>query len=477
MDCRICLALAILLPGFYSTAVQIPSSSPFSDAVGTERQLTHGPGGRILTNIGVWSPDGKWMVYDTRPDAAGERFEGSRIEAVEIATGRVVTLYETQRGAHCGVATLNLRRNQVVFILGPEDPSPDWQYCAFHRQGIIVAGPPGDGPAPPKGVWPSQNLDARDIVPPFTPGALRGGSHVHVWDASGDWVSFTYEDHVLAAFKDDGGAHDLNQRNVGVSVPARNVRVPRTNPRNHDGAYFSVLVTRTVPRPEPGSDQILRACEEGWIGTNGYVRNDGSRQRRALAFLGHTISKQRETLVEVFVADLPEDLTLAGDGPLAGTETRLPAPPRGVVQRRLTFTGARKYPGVQGPRHWLRCSPDGERIAFLMKDDDSVVQIWTVSPRGSEPVPLTRNEFPVASAFTWSPDGRRIGYVMDGSVCVSEVPSGETRRLTPKSAADLAPRPEACVFSPDGSQIAYVRRCNEGQGAFNQIFVVKVEGR
>ena len=27
----------------------------------------------------------------------------------------------------------------------------------------------------------ARNLDARDIVAPFTPGALRGGSHVHIY--------------------------------------------------------------------------------------------------------------------------------------------------------------------------------------------------------------------------------------------------------------------------------------------------------
>jgi len=44
----------------------------------------------------------------------------------------------------------------------------------------------------------ANNLDARDLTPPFTPGALRGGSHIHVWDSAGEWASFTYEDHVLA---------------------------------------------------------------------------------------------------------------------------------------------------------------------------------------------------------------------------------------------------------------------------------------
>ena len=47
-----------------------------ASAGNAERQLTRGPGGRILSNTGVWSPDGQWIVYDTRPDEAGSDFAG-----------------------------------------------------------------------------------------------------------------------------------------------------------------------------------------------------------------------------------------------------------------------------------------------------------------------------------------------------------------------------------------------------------------
>jgi Tol biopolymer transport system component len=134
----------------------------------------------------------------------------------------------------------------------------------------------------------------------------------------------------------------------------------------------------------------------------------------------------------------------------------------------LTFTADRKFPGIQGPRHWLRSSPDGSRIAFLMKDDSGVVQLWHISPKGGVPHQLTRNHFDIASAFTWSPDGKQIAHVMDNSVCVTDAASGKTHRLTPRSDDATAARPEACVFSPDGKKIAYVRRIGES----NQIFVL-----
>lgn len=418
-----------------------------------EQQITSGPGGRLLSNTRVWSPDSEWIVYDTRSDAAGSVFDGNTIKAVSLRTGEIKTLYESKNGAHCGVVMWHPRDWRVVFILGPENPTADWPYGPSHRQGVMV-----DWAKPGVAV----NLDARDLTPPFTPGALRGGSHVHVWDAAGEWVSFTYNDALVES--------DL--RDIGVSLPGHPVRVRKDNPRNHDGGFFTVIVSRTTANPRPGSDEIKRACEETWVGTNGYVRADGTRQRRALAFQGSVVTAKGETNTEVFIADLPDDLTQAGDGPLAGTRDQRPCPPKGVAQRRLTFTAQRMFPGVQGPRHWLRSSPDGSRIAFLMKDDAGLAQLWTVSPNGGQPAQLTHNPWPVASAFTWSPDGRSLAQVMDNSVFLTDAATGESRRLTERTSDETAPRPEACVFSPDGGKIAFLRRKASGGHEANQICVV-----
>ena len=453
-----------------ATAPGLPASAITIETVAaSEKQITHGPGGRVLANTGVWSPDGEWIVFDTRGDAAGEVFAGQTIQRVNVRTGEVSEVYRSQNGAHCGVPIFHPRENKVVFILGPENPTPDWQYGPFHRQGVIVK---ADSSAVPV---KTTNLDARDLTPPFTPGALRGGSHVHVWDDAGDWVSYTYEDHVLAQFTNATPTNDINLRNIGVSIPAPPVRVDHDHPRNHDGDYFSVIVTRTTAQPRPGSDEIKKAFEEAWVGTNGYLRADGTRQRRALAFQGHVVSTNHETFAEVFIADLPDDLTQPGADPIAGTETRMPGPPRGCAQRRLSFTADRKYPGLQGPRHWLRSSPDGARIACLMKDDAGVVQLWTVSPNGGPPTQITHNPWNIASTFTWGPDGKLVAHVMDNSVCVTDIASGQTRRLTARTDDVSAPRPEACVFSPDGKRVAYLRRLPEGGQSANQIFVVGVE--
>jgi hypothetical protein len=447
-----------------TVAAAAPAPTPTTPAMNAvEKQITRDRQGHLLTNIGVWSPDSSWITYDTRSDAAGEKFDADSIEIVQVQTGEVKRLYGARSAAHCGAPTFHPREHKVIFILGPEHPTPDWQYGPFHRQGVIVA-VDNPGVAVP--------LDARDLTPPFTPGALRGGSHVHVWDPEGQLVSFTYEDHVLAQFAHETAEHEINLRNIGVSVPNRPVKVDQNHPRNHDGTCFSVLVTRTTAQPEPGSDEIRKAFEEGWVGTNGYVRSDGTRQHHALAFQGWVVTSAGETISEVFLVDLPQDLTAEGDEPLAGTATRRPAPPRGTRQRRLTHTADRKFPGLQGPRHWLRSSPDGSQIACLMKDDAGVVQLWTVPPNGGSPTQLTHNASPIGSAFSWSPDGRLIAHVMDRSVCVTEVETGHTLRLTKPSDEISAPRPEACVFSPDGKKIAYVRRALDGADRFNQVFTL-----
>ena len=283
-------------------------------ALAQERQLTHAPHGHVLTNVNVWSPDSRWIVYDVR--TVDSVFDGTRIEQVEVATGKVQTLYETKNGTACGVVTYHPREPKIVFIHGPEHPTPEWNYGMTRRRGAIVdVRRPGA----------ARSLDAMNYAPPFTPGALRGGSHVHVFSPDGAWVSNTYEDEVLArlgAAAGEGGDRDFNQRNIAVSVPApaaSGVRVVRGHPRNHDGELFSVVVTRTVNRPKPGSDEISRAFEEGWVGG---VSAEG---RRSLAFLGNVTARDGREHAEVFLVELPEDLTRVGEAPIEGTATRRPA--------------------------------------------------------------------------------------------------------------------------------------------------------
>nr|CBX82576.1 Uncharacterized protein yidR [Erwinia amylovora ATCC BAA-2158] len=422
-----------------------------------EKQLTFAPRHHQLTNINVWTADSQWLVYDVRP--SGASFTGLTIERVHISSGKIEVLYQARDGAHVGVVTASPDLPpRYVFIHGPEHPDSHWHYDFHHRRGVVVQ----QGRA--------ENLDACDITPPFTAGALRGGSHVHVFSPDGSRLSFTYNDHVMHEWD---ARQDL--RNVAIALPLHAVCPPKSHPREYDGSHYCVLVSRTTAAPQPGSDEINRAYEEGWVGNRGYLRADGSRQRWALAFIGDTLSASGEKVAEVFIVDLPEknaDYAVAGEAPLQGTATTLPAPPAGVRQKRLTYTSQRPYPGlVTTPRHWLRSSPDGSAIAFLMRDDTGVVQLWTVSPQGGSPRQVTRCASDIQSAFSWHPDGRQLAFVSDNRITLCDVVSGALHRIGERSEAP--PVADAVVFSPDGKRVAFLRDC----AGYRQIFTVQVDQR
>ena len=410
---------------------------------------TSAPYGHILTNTAVWSLDSQWIVYDVRSDPAGDVFDGTRIERVNVNTKQVEVLYESKNGACVGVATVNPKDGRVVFIHGPENPTPDWSYSACHREGVIV------DPAKPGVAIP---LEARDIVPPFTVGALRGGTHVHTWDSTGTVVSFTYEDHVLTHGTAKG--KEPNRRTIGIAFPSEQpVLVPKTHARNRDGTYYSELVVKTVANPKPGSDEIGLAFEEGWIpGQN------------RLTFVGEVVAADGRKVNELF---LLERRNVTWNGAKSyGIETSLPPIAGGSNQTRLTrFAEIPNHKGITtSPRHWPRASPDGKRVAFLT--ENGTLNFTSLSPPyETRPLPdPPKRRFPVVvtSAFSWHPNGRYLFAVVDTCICQIDVEEGHVRPLTPPS--NPPPRPEACVVSPDGTKLAYVKPVN----GINQIFVIGV---
>lgn len=413
----------------------------------SEKQLTFAERHHQLTNINVWTADSQWLAFDVRP--SGASFTSLTIERVNVQSGAVEVLYQARDGAYVGVVTVSPDLPpRYVCIHGPERPDTHWHYDFHHRRGVIVQ----------RGI--AENLDACDITAPYTPGALRGGSHVHVFSPDGSRLSFTYNDHVM---HEKDVRDDL--RNVGVAVPLHPVCPPKHHPREYEGSHYCVLVSQTQRDPQPGSDQIDRAYEECWIGDRGYQKPDGSWQRWAIAFIGDTRGADGEKVPEVFVVDLPDalaDYAKPGTVPLQGTVDKLPAPPAGVQQRRVTQS---KGLALQ-PRHWLRAAPDGSAIAFLLADDNGVVQLWTVSPNGGMPRQVTQLESSIQSAFSWHPGGEALAFICDNSVMRCEWTSGKCTRLTPRS--KLPPSGDAVVWSPDGQKIAYMREVN----GWRQLFCV-----
>lgn len=395
-----------------------------------------------LTNTNVWTADSQWLVFDVRP--SGASFTGETIERVNVQTEAVETLYQATHGAHVGVVTVHPQNEQYVFIHGPEYPDENWHYDFHHRRGVVVA----QGEA--------RNLDAMDITAPYTKGALRGGSHVHVYSPNGQYVSFTYNDHVLHQ-----RSPALDLRNVGVAAPYGPVIPAGHHRREYSGSHWCVLVSRTTPTPQPGSDEINRAYEEGWVGNH------------ALAFIGDTLSTAGKIVPELFIVTLPDSeqgWKQEGDEPLVGTESSMPAPPAGVVQRRLTFTHQQRYPGlVNMPRHWVRANPQATAIAFLMRDDNGVVQLWLISPQGEALRQLTHHHSDIQSAFNWHPSGKWLGFVLENRLALCDASNGEITFLT----ADHRnpPAAEAVVFSPDGKQMAWME---DDMAGYRQLWVTEV---
>ena len=379
----------------------------------------------ILTNAAVWSPDGTRVVYDCRPDPAGSVFDSTEIRAVEVSSGRVERLFRSEHGAKCGVATWHPVADVIAFILGPEFPGRDgFTYAASRRQGVTLD----------LATRRLEALDARDLAT-FTPGSLAGGTHVHQFSPDGRRVSFTYDDHWLTAA-------GTNQRAVGVAELSRPVSVPMSHPRNHSGSATCGLVT-------PTGAGLIRTWEESWVGPG----------QAFLVFHGLL----NDGAVELFLATLPEKLD-----PPTRQSPATPQPPfPGVTLRRLTIDIG---PSPAAPRHWPRANPRGERIAYLRTDDFGAAKLWTVSPSGDDAVPVPHSGS-VQSAFTWHPDGERVAAVVDGRVALIGWRDGRVEFLT--QVGEFAPRPEACVASPQGNHVAFVWPVRAGGRVVNGVAIAE----
>lgn len=431
----------------------------------TERQLTGAPQGHTIHHTQVFSPDGQWVVYDTRNDDT-EIGSTGRIEMVNVATGEVRLLYAvlnpTAYGPGVGAATFSPVEDRVIFIHGIRNADESRPYSISRRTAVAI-----DLARPGYPIF----MDARVIRPPFMPGALRGGTHAHSWSGDGNWISFTYNDWVMEELaRKDSTMRDL--RTVGVMVPGRVSVPPDETLENHGGERFSVVVARVTERPVPGSDEIDRAFDECWIGTNGYVKPSGRRQRRAIAFQGDVRTVSGDVLTEVFVVDLPDDLRRAAPGEsLAGTERARPDVPAGVTQRRLTYTKM----GVRGPRHWLRSTPDGSLVLYLSEDTLGIIQVYAVPVNGGNPKQITRNATDVQGQFNMHPDGDQIIYVADNAIHITRIDDGTTHAVAPRIEAGTEPV-GAPHWSPHGDKIIYSRYVRGDEGRFLKLFVLEAAG-
>ncbi|SEI80001.1 WD40-like Beta Propeller Repeat [Dyadobacter sp. SG02] len=431
-----------------------------------EKQITHDlTYHHDLDNNDNFSPDGKWLVYDTRTDEGGIA-ESARIERVNIETGEKQVLFDIKDnavwGPGAGAVSYSPKENAVVFIHGLGNSTPKNPYQQWRRTGVIIHDARPNTPV---------YMDARDVTPPYTPGALRGGTHRHEWSGDGQWIGFTYNDAILKALEDSTG-QKRNLRTIGVSKKIKAVKVDE-NAENVSGEWFSALVVRVIPNPNPGSDEISHAASDSWVGTNGYTTTKGIRQI-ARAFLGTVKDKNGNDVPEVFIVDIPDDITQPGPlGPLEGTDTDFPMPPKGTIQRRLTFTANTSYPGCAGI---VRSSPDGSQLAFLAKDAKGFSQIFTISPNGGKPRQITECASDIIGNLRWHPDGKHVSYVYEGSIMLCEVgdaPFNERIQVLTEPSEFTTGN---LVWSPDGKVLAFNRLVkNEAGKGVQQVFVLGFE--
>lgn len=425
----------------------------------TEKQLTKASQGHTIHHTQVFSSDGKWVVYDTRNDDTKIGSTG-QIEMVNIESGEVRTLYtvpnQTEFGPGVGAATFSPTDNRVMFIHGIRNADKSRPYGMTRRTGVAID---IDNPNIP--IF----MDARNVARPFTPGALRGGTHAHSWSGDGQWISFTYNDWVIEQLAlRDTSFRDL--RMVGVMVPSKVKIVGETTQENHSGECFSVIVTQVTVNPEPGSDEIDKAFDECWIGLDGYFKPDGKHQHKAIAFQGDVRNASGRKITEIFVVDLPDNVTIAVPGVLLqGTEKSFPGVPEGVRQRRVTYSES----GVEGPRHWLRTTPDGRMILYLARDDQGVIQVFGVPTNGGNTIQFTHNNVDVQGQFNLHPTGQSIIYPADNAIWMTDIESRKTSRITAKF--DESEKPVgAPSWSPDGKHIVYTRYVGQGDTRYLQVF-------
>jgi hypothetical protein len=407
-----------------AVALQAPG-----DELPKERQLTHSAKNHMLDNNDNFSPDQRFLCYDTR-EMVGPGIENSRsVEKVEIATGRETVLYEAKRfvtgvqaAPGIGAVSFSPVENKVVFIHGPmvEEIAKRGYYGKPNRQGAEIA---ADG----KGAltW----LDRRDISKnsETIAGAHRGGTHRHEYSLDGKRIGFTYDDFILPQY----------ERTVGYMQKSYRAPAPAS-------CYFAILVA-VAPRGTAKPGEIERAFGDSWVGKEGLMR----------AFIGKVREADGTYQESLFVVDVPADVDITTA--YSGAATRFPEPPKGVKVRRLTHTRAE---GI------VRGTVRGDRITYYAPDANGTNQVFIISSTGSDldpdparrPIQATRLPNGAGPGLRWHPSGDWIVCTSHGGIVATCVKPGanfgKSTFLTPHG--DGPPR-DQLVLSADGKLLAYNR--------------------
>ncbi len=414
-----------------------------------EKQVTFSPKTHALDNNDNFSPDDKFLCYDTRGTVFNENLGNSKsIEKVEIATGKETILWEpesiTGDNPAPGVAAVSYHpsKNKVIFIHGPmvSEVEKRGYYNIRNRTALEVD---GDG----KKI--SNKVDMRDIThQKTTPGAHRGGTHRHEYSRNGNRIGFTYDDFLVQNI----------DRTIGFMQPDENTPEGYTQ-------YFSVIL-KPAKKGESKPGEIEKAYGDSWVNADGTMR----------AFIGKVRAENgTDYNFDLFVADIPQNIDITTAIP--GTMDTYPLPPKGISIRRLT--SGMEVNGI------ARGSFDGNRIAFLAKDTRGTDQVWIINAKasGKEATQVTRLE-ENAEAVRWHNSDNWIFYLSGGNVYTSyvgeDLPFGKTIQLSDDNQIR-----EQLVVSKDGNRLAYIMRIptkktngeiakDAGGLDFRQIFIMDI---
>jgi Protein of unknown function (DUF3748) len=419
-----------------------------------------------LDNNDNFSPDNQWLVYDTRTDSGGIAIS-SKIEKVNVKTGEKKTLYEIQNNHTWGPGAAAVSYSpvdfSVVFIHGLNNSTEKNPYQQWRRTGIII-----NEKNPGQPIY----MDARNVDSPFTVGALRGGTHRHEFSGDGNWIGFTYNDAIMHSLEEKTGEKH-NLRTIGVAKRNSKVVVADlNNGENISSDWHSAIVVKVTPNPTPGSDEISNAAGDSWVGKLGYPLKNGDYQI-ARGFIGSVKDKKGNLVNEVFIVDIPNDITKKGPlGPLEGTMEAMPFPPLGASQRRLTFTAETNHPGCVGV---VRSDLSGRNLAYLATDAKGIKQVFTISPEGGTPIQITEHTTNIQGFVRWHPDGKRLFYVQEGRIAQCEIgPGSFTDRMKYLTAFNKK-EPTNIVVSHDGKTLAFNRKLSDSKGQdIKQIFAIEL---
>lgn len=336
-----------------------------------EKQLTFSTKNHALDNNDNFSPDGKYLCYDTRATIYNENLANSKsIEKVEIETGKETILWQPQNitgeNAAPGVAAVSFhpKINKVIFIHGPflEEVKERGYYGIRNRNGVEVDA---------EGNGKITKVDFRDVKNTQTiNGAHRGGTHRHEYSRSGNRIGFTYDDYILQNFDRTIGYIEVNPNSPEKSTH-----------------YFSVIL-KPAEKDKSKLGEIEKANDDSWIDSMGTMR----------AFIGKVRNENGiDYDTDLFVADIPlyVDITTS----FSGNETEFPMPPKGIKIRRLT--NGFKASGI------VRGSLDGKIIAFTALDGNNLKQIYIIAADGSQKNPKKITQLNYDCSFIrWHPNSK-----------------------------------------------------------------------